>query len=103
MDFLKSDNGTLYNITNELYERTIDLGGHPNERAFFSVMKQEKDDSKIRFDSAYLVGNEPALQLGLKSCAQIGICALLIFQRIYQERFNILGLSEQLNALKKGL
>jgi len=103
LKLLKSEDDKLHHAVNQLYERTIDLGGHPNERAFFSVMKQTKDPLKITFDSAYLIGNEAALQLGLKSCAQIGICALLIFQRIYPERFDILGLSDQLNSLKKGL
>lgn len=103
LNVLKSEDDKLHHIANELYERTIDLGGHPNERAFLSVMKQSRDPSKITFDSAYLIGNEPALQLGLKSCAQIGICALSIFQRIYPERFDILGLSDLLGSLKKGL
>lgn len=103
LDFLKSNDENLYTISNELYERTIDLGAHPNERAFFSVMKQKKDESKITFDSAYLIGNEPALQLGIKSSGQIGICAFLMFQKIYEKRFEILGLCDQTNHLKKGL
>ena len=86
---LKLEDTRLHNITKELYGRTIDLGGHPNERAFISVMKQKKDHSRITFDSAYLIGNEPALQLCLKSCAQIGICVLFIFQRIFRERFSL--------------
>ncbi len=100
---LQSEDVKLHRITKELYDRTIDLGGHPNEKAFFSVMKQTKDDSKLTFDSGYLVGNEPALQLAIKTCAQVGICVLSIFQRIYPQRFDILGLSERLNLLKKGL
>jgi hypothetical protein len=103
LDFLKSKDEGLFKVSNELYERAIDLGAHPNERAFLSVMKQRKDESEIRFDSAYLIGNEPALQLGIKSSAQIGICALLIFQKIFEKRFELLGLSEQINHLKKGL
>jgi len=100
---MKSKDNALYKISRDLYERTIDLGGHPNEKAFFSVVKQEKDDSKITFDSAYLIGNETALQLSIKSCAQIGICSLLIFEKIYKKRFEILGLSDRINQLKQGL
>ncbi len=101
---LQSEDVKLHDIAKELYDRTIDLGGHPNERAFFTVMKQTESDSKLTFNSAYLVGNEnePALQLALKTCAQVGICALSTFQRIYPQRFDILGLSDQLNLLKKG-
>lgn len=103
LDFLKSKDESLYKVSNELYERSIDLGAHPNERAFLSVMRQKKDESEISFDSAYLIGNEPALQLGVKSSAQIGICALLIFQNIFKKRFELLGLSEQIDHLKRGL
>ena len=103
LNLLKSEDVKLHYVASGLYDRTIDLGGHPNEKAFFSVMKQKKDDSELTFDSGYLIANEPALHLALKSCAQIGICALSIFQRIYPERFDILGLSDQLNLLKKGL
>ena len=102
LDFIKKRDNGLYKISSDLYERTIDLGAHPNEKAFFSVMKQEKDNSKITFDSAYLIGNEPALQLSMKSSAQIGICSLSIFEKIYKTRFEILGLSYQINQLKQG-
>ena len=103
LDFMKTRDKSIYMISKDLYERTIDLGGHPNEKAFFSVMKQEKDEAKITFDSAYLIGNEPALQLALKSSAQTGICSLLIFEKIYEKRFEILGLSDRINQLKQGL
>ena len=103
LDFIKANDNNLYGISSELYERTIDFGGHPNEKAFFSVMKQETDKSKITFDSGYLIGNEPALQFSMKSSAQIGICSLLIFEKIYDKRFEILGLSDQINQLKQGL
>mgnify|MGYP007040052356 FL=1 len=49
------------------------------------------------------MGNEPPLALCLKSCAQIGINALFVFQIIYKERFDILGLSDKLNVMKQGL
>jgi len=100
---LEIEDKRLYTITRDLYDRTIDYGGHPNERAFLSVVKKEADESKTTFQSAYLIGNEPAHKLCLKSCAQIGICALCIFRTIFRERFDILGLSETLEKLKKGL
>ena len=103
LGFMKTKDKALHKISKDLYERTIDLGGHPNEKAFFSVVKQKKDKSKITFDSAYLIGNEPALQLAIKSSAQIGICSLSIFEKIYEKRFQILGLSDRINRLKQGL
>ena len=100
---LRSEDLKLHDVAQELYDRTIDLGGHPNEQAVFTVMKQTVNGTKLTFESGYLVGNEPALVLALKTCAQIGTCALSVFQRIYRERFDILGLSDQLASLKRGL
>jgi hypothetical protein len=103
LDLLEKNDKNLHGIADELYERTIDYGGHPNERAFFSVAKKSGDEHKPTIQSAYLIGNEPALQLCLKSCAQIGLCSLSIFQLIYRERFDILGLSDEMKAVKRGL
>jgi len=102
-EVLESENHKLLKITRLLYERTIDYGGHPNQQAFLSVMKQQLDESKITFQSAYMIGNEPALQLCLKSSAQIGICALSIIRQVFRERFDILGVSDDLENLKRGL
>jgi hypothetical protein len=98
---LELEDQKLHKIAGNLYERTIDYGGHPNQQAFLSVMKQQSDDSKITFQSAYMIGNEDALHLCLKSCAQIGICALSIFRLVFRERFDILGISQNLESMKK--
>lgn len=100
---LELEDQKLRKIAGNLYERTIDYGGHPNQQAFLSVMKQQSDDSKITFQSAYMIGNEDALHLCLKSCAQIGICTLSIFRLVFRERFDILGISQNLDSMKKGL
>jgi len=100
---LELEDQKLRKIAGNLYERTIDYGSHPNQQAFLSVMKQQSDDSKITFQSAYMIGNEDALHLCLKSCAQIGICTLSIFRLVFRERFDILGISQNLDSMKKGL
>ena len=100
---LELEDQKLRKIAGNLYEKTIDYGGHPNQQAFLSVMKQQSDDSKITFQSAYMIGNEDALHLCLKSCAQIGICTLSIFRLVFRERFDILGISQNLDSMKKGL
>ena len=100
---LELEDQKLRKIAGDLYDITIEYGGHPNQQAFLSVMKQQSDESKITFQSAYMIGNEDALHLCLKSCAQIGICALSIFRLVFRERFNILGISQNLDSMKKGL
>jgi len=57
---LELEDQKLRKIAGNLYERTIDYGGHPNQQAFLSVMKQQSDDSKITFQSAYMIGNKDA-------------------------------------------
>lgn len=103
LDSLESIDQDTHRVASELYKRTIDLGAHPNEKAFLSVMKLTKDEDRITFDSAYLLGNTQALQLCLKSAALIGICSLDIFRNVFRERFDILSLTDQLGELKKGL
>ena len=102
-EVLESEDHKLREIAGLLYERTIDYGGHPNQQAFLSVMKRQSDESKITFQSAYMIGNEPALQLCLKSSAQIGTCALSIIRLVFRERFDLLGISDDLENLKRGL
>lgn len=102
-EVLKSEDQKLRKTAGDLYERTIDYGGHPNQQAFLSVMKQQSDESKTTFQSAYMIGNEEALRLCLKSCAQIGTCVLSIFRLVFRERFDILGISQSLESMKRGL
>jgi hypothetical protein len=102
-EVLESENHKLLKITRLLYERTIDYGGHPNQQAFLSVMNRQSDESKITFQSAYMIGNEPALQLCLKTSAQIGTCALSIIRQVFRERFDLLSVSDDLENLKRGL
>lgn len=99
LGLLAVEDEQLRRIAGDFYETTIDFGGHPNERAILSVMKQQLDESRRTYQSAYMIGNEPPLHCSLECCAQIGVCALSIFQRIYPERFDILGLSNQLLSL----
>ncbi len=102
-EVLKLEDEKLRNIAGELYDRTIDYGGHPNQQAFLSVTKYQSDKAKRAFQSAYMIGNEDALHLCLKSCAQIGICALSISRLIFIEKFDFLGISHELEGMKKGL
>jgi hypothetical protein len=40
----------LSNITSQLYDRTIDYGGHPNERAVTSALKISKDAKGVKIE-----------------------------------------------------
>jgi hypothetical protein len=103
---LEAVDKVLSQIARRFYEITIDYGGHPNEASLTSIMRRSDDESKIRFIIPYLISykiNPDAFGLGLKSTARIGVCSLLIFRIIFRQRFDILGLSVDLEKLKQGL
>ena len=87
----------------KLYDRTIDFGAHPNERALMQTLKMTKQCETVEFKMAYLEGDSDQLQLALKTTAQVGVCALSLFRPVYKERFDILGITDSLYDIKKGL
>ncbi len=89
--------------TTKLYERTIDHGAHPNQLALMSALRISETGTKHQFDIAYISGNPLANQLCLKSCAQIGVTVLYIFRNVFKERFDILGVTSELDNLKANL
>ncbi len=91
----------LHNSIGTLYERTIDYGAHPNERALSSNLRMEKTEEHVKFTLNYMAGNSPELLLCLKTTAQVGAGGLLVFKNIYQQRFDILGISHALEKIKK--
>lgn len=100
---LKKINAENYRIANLLYKETIDWGAHPNEKAILSLVSHTKKGNSEDFRLTFLSENTTALQLCLKRTAQVGICALEIFQNVYSERYDILGITDDLKALRKGL
>jgi hypothetical protein len=91
-------------VTQTLYDRTIDFGAHPNERALMQVLRIEEGEEEVRFELQYLMNAEDvAFGVCLKSTAQIGVCALDLARLVYRERFDILGLTDDLARSKRGL
>jgi len=65
----------LSEIYQALYERSIDFGAHPNEKAVTSSLVKDSLKTKtIQFK--LLTGDGIALDHSLRSAAQVGICAL---------------------------
>ncbi len=93
----------LAGIFDMVYERAIDFGGHPNEMAMTGSMSITEDADRKTFVIKYLDDNPLALSHAIKSTAQAGLCSLFIFQHIFPERFELLGLKQQLQTLRKGL
>jgi len=102
-DTLKRVDAHEAQVAQTLYERSIDYGAHPNERALMQSMKMHKEADKIEFKVIYLTEDTLSLRLVLKTCAQVGVCCLGIFRHVYRERFDLVGLTDTLSALRKGL
>ena len=103
LDLAKSIDRAEGKVAELLYERTIDYGAHPNERALMQMLQINEKAENVEFKIVYLEGNSDQLKLALKTTAQVGVCALSLFRSVYRERFDILGVTGALDHIKKGL
>ena len=86
-----------------LYERSIDFGGHPNERAITGSMALVEEESRSNYQLLLLQRDGVPLDHALKSAAQAGVCALDILGDVFPARYELLGVREKLPTLKHGL
>lgn len=90
-------------IVAQLYDRTIDYGAHPNVGALASAFRSRTVGDRTHFDVAYLTADPQVLVRTMKSVAQTGVCSLMIFRNALAERFDLLGITESLAALRQKL
>ncbi len=103
LQFLASVDADEGKVADTLYERTIDFGAHPNERALMQTLQMNKSEGKIEFKVVYLGDDNIQLRHSLRTSAQVGVCVLGMFKLIYKERFDLIGLTNELDALRQGL
>jgi hypothetical protein len=96
---LKRD-AALGSTVRRLYERTIDFGAHPNERAIITNMQRNETDESIVFNSNYTSGDGVWLRGCLKTCVEVGVACLKIFEIVFRERFRLLGISDFLSSFR---
>lgn len=87
----------------QLYERCIDYGAHPNERALTVSLKQETGPDTVEFRVVYLTDDPVVFRGCLKTAAQVGASVLGIFRLVYRERFDLTSLTNELNRARQGL
>lgn len=104
-DCIELHDKRLAAVYNDLYQRTIDIGAHPNELAVSGSMKVEDDPTsdRVHIKQLYLHGDGLPMDAGLKTTAQIGICSLHLFQWIFKERLSLLGITDRLQELRQSL
>jgi hypothetical protein len=83
---IKSADEKLSMVYQELYERTIEYGAHPNEKSVLTNIVRESMKTKV-IQYRLLPGDGIVLDSALRSIAQVGICALKIFGTIFKRQF----------------
>ena len=91
----------LAEIAIRLYNDTIEFGGHPNEQALLAVSDWLERGEDVVFTQHYLSGGSLEIKFGLVNAMRVGLCCLYIFRRIYKTRVDILGLTDELDRLKR--
>jgi hypothetical protein len=87
----------------DMYQKVIDLGGHPNERSVTANMKMiEEPDRRIML-GIMLHGDGLFLDHALKTVAQCGMISLEMLEIVYEAKFMLLGIKAAMLELRKGL
>ncbi len=102
LNHLQSVDAGTHDVAKRLYDRTIDYGGHPNERSVTTQVKTEVTESRIDFTAEYFCCGDLPHRVVLKSAAQAGICCLDMFCHVFRDRYRILGIDLELDEIRKG-
>jgi hypothetical protein len=90
-----SKDGTLAAIYQDLYERSIDFGAHPNEKSVVNaIIKESLGTGTLQF--RLLGGDTLELDHALRSCAQVGICALKVLNPVFETQFETINFSHKI-------
>ncbi len=101
MNHLDSVDSATRGIAKQLYDRTIDFGGHPNQRAVSTQMKIKTSASRLEFAHEYFVCGDVAHEYAMKSAAQVGICCLDMFYHVFRDIYRKVGVDKRLDDIRK--
>lgn len=91
----------LATVFNDLYQRSIDFGGHPNPHGMFSAMSLDAKDEELAGLTTYAISSDPtAITHALKSVAQAGMMGLMIAQHVFRAKFELLGIRDEIDELR---
>ncbi len=100
---LKEKDTQLGVITKQIYDQSISDGAHPNVHGILRNVKFLSDEKERRIETQYMNCETDSFKFVLKRACQSGLCVLLMFKIIFRERFDILGISAEIERLKQGL
>lgn len=90
-------------VFDELYQRTIDHGAHPNLHGILGNATIAQEPGRATLQHILLQGDGLALDHALKSTAQVGVCCLDVLECAFRARFELLGVRHALINLRQGL
>lgn len=97
---ISADDARLGKIYQDLYERSIDFGAHPNEKGVLTnVLKESVGTGTLKF--WMLAGDGPPLQHALRTCAQVGICSLKVLNLVFREQFRKHNFQEKIEHVSR--
>lgn len=100
---IKSYDPQLASAYSDLYERLIQFGAHPNEKAVSANLQMKRDTAELALNQIYLHEDNLQLDQWIRTANQIGICVLKTFGFIHVQRYEQLGMNQRVDGLKKGL
>lgn len=99
-DCLEQADPATSTVVAQLYEKTMDFGGHPNLASLATAFRTSRGEGRRQFGIIYLTVEPLMIRGTMKSVAQTGVCSLLIFRNIFPERFDLLGITDTLRDLR---
>ncbi|WP_454648582.1 hypothetical protein [Bradyrhizobium liaoningense] len=84
-----------------VYQRTIDFGGHPNERSVTTNIKMTEEPDRREMLAILQHGDGIQLDMALKTTAQCGMIALEMLETIFGAKFELLGIRAAMLDLRR--
>jgi hypothetical protein len=97
---VRSRDSGLAEIAGRMYDRSIDLGAHPNEAGVMSTLTVEESEAETGFVFSYIAGDALPLRLAIKSVSQVGLMVLDIMCLVFPQRCAEQGIADRLAAVK---
>jgi hypothetical protein len=93
----------LSDIFKDMYDRSIDFGAHPNPNGMLGAMNiiKDSDEQMTGMSTVALAEDLKVTEFAIHKVAQVGLTSLCIFQHMFTEKFEMLGIRAELDALKQ--
>jgi hypothetical protein len=97
----RDESGVHADRLETLYDRCLSYGGHPNGQGVFTNVRMSPsiNNDDTQFTVTHLSADSDSVRLALKTTAQVGLAALLVWRMVYPLKFTLLLLDDELAAI----